>query len=217
MLRLSAGRPKPRSIYPRTNETQVSSSMTLQEAQEVAWSFNQPHCKLFIEWAKIRQEPAGDYSLVVELIEGEQQIFTDAQKAHRALVQWMAKSARANDRFFTLAEDGTPKECDFETWKNDWLKNARKTETKIICSPGIEAKISFIGHAPSMIHMDEKVKLWSAGFCITTKSEHYGGITFNTFEEAKAFVDQYIAKGCPASGFPFMQFLAEYNSGPQSG
>jgi hypothetical protein len=201
---------------PQNRESQVTHSMTLEEAQQLRWSFNQTHSKLFIEWADIRQETDGSYSLVVEPVEGEQQIFTDAEKAHWALVEWMAKSGQANDRFFTLSEDGTPKECDRETWQKDWA-NREKTRTKTTCSPEIEATISFIGHAPSMVHMDENVKLWSASFCITAKNEHYGGITFNGAEEAKTFVDRYSAKGCPASGFPFMQFLAEYNSGPQSG
>ena len=140
--------------------------MTLEEARQLAWSFNQPHSKLFIEWADIRQEPDESYSLVVEPVEGEQQIFTDAEKAQWALVEWMAKSAQANDRFFTLAEDGTLKECDRETWIKEW-PNQEKTRTKITCSPEIEADICFIGHAPSSFHMDEDVKLWSAGFCIT--------------------------------------------------
>ena len=184
--------------------------MILQEARQLFWSFNQPHSRLFIERADIRQEPNGAYSLVVEPVEGEQQIFTDAQKAHWFLVEAMAKSAQANDRYFTLAEDGTPKECDLETWKTEWL-HREKTRTKITCSPEIEANISFIGHAWSIVYMDEDVKLWSAGFCTTAKNEHYGGTAFNSFEEAKAFVEQYIAKGCPAFGLPFMQFLAEYN------
>jgi hypothetical protein len=183
--------------------------MTLEEAQQLAWSANQPHSNLFIEWAKVQQEPDGSYSLVVEPVEGEQQIFADAEKAHWALVEWLAKASRANDRYFTLNEDGSVREIDFETWKSDWATR-EKTQTKIKCSSEIEATISFSGHAWSIVHMDEDLKLWSAGFCITAKNEHYGGIPFRTLEEAKAFVDQYKAKGCPPSGFPFMQFLAEF-------
>jgi hypothetical protein len=66
-----------------------------------------------------------------------------------------------------------------------------------------------------MIHLDEDVKLWSAQFYTSVQDQRYGGTAFKTFEEAKAFVDQYIAKGCPASGVPFTQFLAAYNSGAQ--
>jgi hypothetical protein len=187
--------------------------MTLQEAQQLSWSFNQPHSKLFIERADIRQDPNGDYSLVVEPVEGEQQVFTESEKAYWFFAEAMAKSAQANDRYFTLEEDGTPIQCDFETWKTVWPENAKKTETKINCSPEIKATITFTGHAPSMIHMDENVKLWVAQFYTSAKDENYGGTAFNSFEEAKAFVEQYIAKGCPASGFPFMQFLTAYNSG----
>jgi len=183
--------------------------MTLEEARQVAWSANQPHSKLFIEWAEIRQEPDGSYSVVVEPVEGEQQIFTEAEKAHWALVEWLAKASRANDRYFTLNDDGSPREIDFETWKNEW-RNRENAQTRITCSSELEATISFMGHAWSIVHMDEDVELWSAGFCITAKNEHYGGVPFRTFEGAKAFVDSYIAQGCPASGFPFMKFLAEF-------
>jgi len=187
--------------------------MTLQDAQQLAWSFNRPDSKLFIERASIFLGQCGDYLLVVEPVEGEPQIFTDAEKAQWALVEWMAKSAKTNDRFFTLAENGIPKECDRETWIKD-SPNREKTHTKIACSSEIEATISFSGWAPSMIHMDEEVKLWNAGFCITAKNEYFGGTNFKSLEEAKTFVDRYISKGCPPSGFPFVQFLVEYNSGP---
>jgi hypothetical protein len=188
--------------------------MTLQEGQELVRSFNRPDFKLFIDRADIHQGSDGDYSLVVEPVEGEQQIFSDPEKANWALIEWMVKSAHANDRYFTLSEDGALKECDSETWINDW-PNREKTRTKITCSSEIEATICFVGCAPSMIHLDEDVKLWSAQFYTPVRHQQYGGTAFKTFEEAKAFVDQYIAKGCPATGVPFMQFLAEYNSGAQ--
>jgi len=175
--------------------------MTLQDAQQLAWSFNRPNYKLFIEHAGIRQGPCGDYLLVVARL-GEQQIFTDAEKAQWALVEWMAKSAKANDRYFTLTEDGSPKECDFATWAKQWPKNAKKTETKIACSPEIEATICFIGHAASSQHMDEEMKLWNVSFNNTAKNECFLGTNFKSFEEAKAFVVRYIAKGYPTSGFP---------------
>jgi hypothetical protein len=73
-------------------------------------------------------------------------------------------------------------------------------EIKIVCSPEIEATISFTGCAPSLIHRDENVKLWNAQFYTSANDENYGGTLFNAFEEAKAFVDQYISKGCPPSG-----------------
>ncbi|MGA8477057.1 MAG: hypothetical protein WB696_03780 [Chthoniobacterales bacterium] len=184
--------------------------MTLEEGQQLVRSFNRPDFKLFIDRAGIHQGPDGDYSLVVEPVEGEQQIFVDTEKANWALIEWMFKSAHANDRYFTLAEDGTLKECDWETWINNW-PNREKTRTKITCSPEIEATICFVGCAPSMIHLDEDVKLWNAQFYTSVQDQQYGGTAFKTFEEAKAFVDRYIAKGCPPFGLPFAQFLAECN------
>ncbi len=190
--------------------------MTFEEVQQVGRSFNRPDFKLFIDRADIHQGADGDYSLVVEPVEGEQQIFTVAEKANWALINWMVESAHVNDRYFTLAEDGAPKGCDFETWINDW-PNREKTRTKIDCSPEIEAMICFVGCAPSMIHLDEDVKLWNAQFYMSAKNEIYGGTVFTSFEEAKAFVDRYIAKGCPPSGVPFTLFLSEYNSDARSG
>jgi hypothetical protein len=82
----------------------------------------------------------------------------------------MAKSSQANDRYFTLEEDGSLKQCDLKTWLNDW-PNRENARTKITCSPEIEATISFVGYAWSIVHMDENVKLWSASFCITAKND----------------------------------------------
>src|SRR5258707_11844380 len=117
--------------------------MTFEEVQQVGRSFNRPDFKLFIDRADIHQGADGDYSLVVEPVEGEQQIFTDAEKAQWALVESMAKSAKANDRFFALAEGDTPKECDRETWVKD-SSNREKRRTKFTCSPDIEATICFL-------------------------------------------------------------------------
>jgi len=47
----------------------------------------------------------------------------------------MAKSAKANSRYFTLAEDGAIKECDLETWIKG-SPNREKKQTKIACSSG---------------------------------------------------------------------------------
>jgi hypothetical protein len=107
------------------------------------------------------------------VLTGEQQSFSDAEKAHWALVRLMAESSLANDRFFTLSEDGVQKECDRETWEKD-STNREKTRVKITCSSEIEASIFFLGHASSIIHMDEEVRLWTAGFCLIAKNEHLG-------------------------------------------
>jgi hypothetical protein len=100
--------------------------MTLQEAQQLTW-FANTHYKLFIERTEIREALLGDYALVLEPIEGKQKIFRDAEKALGALAEWMAKSARANDRYFTIAEDGKVRERDFETWKKQGPENEKRT------------------------------------------------------------------------------------------
>jgi len=181
--------------------------MTLQDAQQLAWSFNRPDSKLFIERASIFLGQCGDYLLVVEPVEGKPQIFTDADKALVALGEWGIKAKQENDRYFTLAEDGTIKECDRKAWINDG-PNREKAKKKIACSLEIEATISFSGWT-STIDMDGNVKPWVVDFHVIGTDKVYGGVIFNTREEANAFVDQYISKGCPPSGFPFMLFRAE--------
>ncbi len=53
----------------------------------------------------------------------------------------MAKYSLANDRYFTLTDDGIPKKRARETCgTGDPIR-----ETKIACSPEIEATISFSG------------------------------------------------------------------------
>lgn len=190
--------------------------MTLQQAQELAWMANKPTSKSFVESAQVRQESDGDYVVVIEPVYGEQQIHSDQDKGNLALTELMGAASKANDRYFTLTEDGRVKECDFETWTKDWATR-EKAQTKIKCSSDVVATISFWAHAWSIIHMDEEVKLWQAQFYTSAKDEHYGGTKFSTFQEAKAFVDQYIAKGCPDSGFPFSRFLDGFqSSGPHS-
>ena len=54
--------------------------MTLEEGQQLVRSFNRPDFKLFIDRADIHQGPDGDYSLAVEPVEGEQQIFVGHQR-----------------------------------------------------------------------------------------------------------------------------------------
>jgi hypothetical protein len=153
------------------------------------------------------------YSVVIEPVQGEQQTYSDATEAHWAFVHLMAQASKTNDRYFTLSEDGVPKECDRETWAKD-EPNREKTRVKITCSPEIEANISFLGYAWSIIQMDEEVKLWVASFCLTVKREHFGGTAFKTFDRAKAFVDRFIALGCPAPGtVELMQLLSESQSG----
>jgi hypothetical protein len=179
--------------------------MTLEQGRQLVRSFNRPDFKLFIDRAGIHQGPDGDYSLVVEPVEGEQQIFVDTEKANWALIEWMFKSAHANDRYFTLAEDGTLKECDSETWINNW-PNREKTRTKITCSPEVEATICFVGCAPSMIHLDEDVKLWNAQFYTSVQDQQYGGTAFKTFEEAKPSLIDTSPKGAHLLDFRSRNF-----------
>jgi hypothetical protein len=179
--------------------------MTLQEAQQLMWSVNTHH-KVFIDHAEIRKEPDGHYALVIEPLEGEKQIFTDMEKAYLGLSKVSLKDTMENTRYFTLAEDGTIKECDRKTWNED-SPNRQKTQTTVGCSSEVEANICFTGWMPP--HADGEVKLWNVTFRNIAKNEVFGGTNFGSYEEAKAFVDAYISKGCPPGGFTFLKFLRE--------
>jgi hypothetical protein len=59
--------------------------------------------------------------------------------------------------------------------------------------------------------IDEKVvKLWAVNLNLATEVRSYGSDLFSSFEEAKAFVNQYKVKGCPL-GSAFLRFRAEYH------
>jgi len=135
--------------------------MTLEEARQLMWSAN-THDKPFIEYAKISQEPNGDYALVVEPVEGGQQVYRDARDAEKALLAFRKRKIKENERYFTLGKDDIPVECDRETHDADW-PNREKTKRKIACSPEIEATIVFTGWA-RMIGMDGDVRLWNVSF-----------------------------------------------------
>ena len=55
-----------------------------------------------------------DYSLVIEPVERDRQIFVDAMKAHIALAKWLGKGVRENLRYLTPDEEGIPTECNAE-------------------------------------------------------------------------------------------------------
>jgi hypothetical protein len=148
-----------------------------------------------------------------EPLHGTQQLHSDPTKAHWALVHLMAAATKENDRYFTLSDDGVLTECDQDTWSKEWA-NREKTRVKIACSPGIDAEICFSGWSVAINDMDGEVRLWTAGFYDKATNVHHGGPPFKTFEGAKAFVDRFVALGCPAFGsLQWMQFRAEFQAG----
>ena len=55
--------------------------MTYEETQRIVAIANQPTSRLFAEWTKLRQEPDGTCSVVIEPVYGEQQVYSDAEQA----------------------------------------------------------------------------------------------------------------------------------------
>jgi hypothetical protein len=181
--------------------------MTLDEARRLLWMFNQPYAKAVVLSAEIQERSDGDFVFVVEPVEGKKQLFSDSLKATWALTEWSAEASKVHDRYFLLGEDGTLIECDLNAWVTD-AQNRNRKATKIVCSPEVEASICFIGRSSAT--MDGDIKVWNAQFYSPTQNVHYPGPAFRTFEDAKAFVDRYIAKGSPKPGAPqYMLFMAE--------
>ena len=187
--------------------------MTYEEAQRIVSIATQPTSRLFVEWAKLRQDPDGTCSVVIEPVFHEQQIHSDVGQAGLALSRLLAEASKASDLYFTLSEDGTVARCDRE----EYLKNApnrERTLIKIQCSPEIRASITFLGHVGAINAMDGELRLWNAGFCKTAINEHFGGTAFRTSERAKAYVDRFIALGCPEPGsLLWGQLMAQFQGG----
>ena len=187
--------------------------MTLDEARQISWMFNQESSRAVVERIDIREETAGNYSVVVEPVEGERQIFSDPLVAQFTVNEWIKKFEDTNNRYFAVAEDGTLIECDFATWLRD-KQEGKRTETKFTCSPESEATIVFHGRMLATWAMDGDVKPWLVQFFSPTQNVHHGGPAFETFEKAKAFVDLYIAEGSPEPGtLPYLLFMSKNNPG----
>jgi len=100
--------------------------MTYEEAQRIVAIANQPTSKLFVEWAKLRQEPDGTCSVVIEPVYGEQQIHSNFGQAGLALSRLLAEASKASELYFTLSEDGAVVRCDREEYLKD-APNREKT------------------------------------------------------------------------------------------
>ena len=153
-----------------------------------------------------QRDHTGGYSLIVEPVEGGKQMFPDAMKAHIALAEWSGKDVRENLRYFALGEDGIPMECDAERWKMD---SPHRRGIEIPCSPQVTAVIHFVGLASADVH-EKAVNLWAVTLNLATEVGSYGTDLFSSFEEAKVFVNEYKAKGCPLRS-AFLRFRAEYH------
>lgn len=187
--------------------------MTREQAQRIVAIANRPTSRLFVEWAKRRQEPDGTSSVIIEPVYGEQRVYSDAQQAGSALSSLLAEASKASDLYFTLSEDGAVVRCDHEEYVRDF-PNREKTLVKIKCSPEIRASVSFLGRVWAITAMDGEMKLWKAGFCKTAKNQHFGGTAFETQNQAMAFVARFIELGCPEPGsILWGQFRREFDEG----
>jgi hypothetical protein len=174
-----------------------------EQARRLIWQAER--AKLTVLTVYAQSKSGRDFSLVIEPVEGRKEFFADALKAHIAVAEWSAEDVRESLRYFELGEDGIPRECKAERWK---MNSFCRKGIEIPCSPKVTALIHFVGLASPYI--DEKVaKLWAVNLNFATELGSYGSDLFSTFEEAKTFVDEYKAKGCP-SGSALRRFRTEY-------
>ena len=178
--------------------------MTLEEARQLIWNAERVNLTVLNVYAQLNR--VRNYLLVIEPIEGGRLIFADSMKAHIALAGFSGKRVREAFRYFALGEDGIPRECNAEGWVMD-LPHRKAIE--ITCSPEVTAVIRFVGLA--LPDTGKKApKLWAVNLNLGTEVSAYGTDLFGSFEQARTFVNEYMAKGCPARS-AFRRFRAEYH------
>jgi hypothetical protein len=165
--------------------------MTLKEARQLIWQAERANLTVLAIYAQPNRPR--DYLFVIERAEGDKLIFADVMNAHIALAVLSGKHFRENLRYFALGKDGIPRECDAEGWIMD---SPHRKAIEISCSPQVTAVIHFVGLA-SPDTGEKELKLWAVNLNPVTEVGSYGTDLFCSFEEAKAFVNKYKAKGCP--------------------
>ena len=181
-----------------------SAFMTLEEARQLIRQADRINLTVLAVYPQ-RNRTRG-YLLVIEPVEGDRQIFRDAMKAHIALAEWSAEDVGENLRYFTLSGDGTPMECNAEAWKMD---SPHRKGIEIPCSPQVTAVIHFAGLASPDVS-GKAVKLWAVNLSLASEVGSYGTDLFRSLEEARSFVNEYKARGCPVES-AFRRFRVEYH------
>jgi hypothetical protein len=174
--------------------------MTLEEAAAVMGAFLQN--RVTVEGARPRQVFDENWVVDVWRADGTKQTFENIQEAALGVAAQLHQENREGTVYAILGDDGIPIQCDSETWKT-WMSQHRgKEQTKITCSPDVEATIAFSGESPSYDSMDGRPKFWNVMFYSAGRDEHYGlgPMVFETRDEAQAHVTRYIAGGCPPPG-----------------
>jgi hypothetical protein len=172
--------------------------MTLAQARWHVWSLIRNTAT--VERAEVVPESEGSYSVRLVRVNGTEQTIRDEEEAIWAGLQQQKQEMLEGDLYVTLNDEGVPVPCDFKTnieWRS---KNLARLQTKITCSPDVEATITFTGHCPASFSMDGPPRFWALTFYSAERNTHYGfgpGI-FETREQAEACVSFYVESGCPA-------------------
>jgi hypothetical protein len=95
---------------------------------------------------------------------GQNKTFFDAEATRWALAHSVGEEMREGGLYATLNEEGVPVHCDFETWQAWVCRDLEKRQTKIRCSPDVEATITFTGQSPPEVSPGRESKILVSEF-----------------------------------------------------
>jgi hypothetical protein len=199
-------------LYKRHCQVTPLKNMTYEEALIIVSQANLATHKLFIESASPRQETDGTYSVIIEPVDGDEQIYSDYKKASQAILGLLKEGSTAGYRYFAIS-GGMPVPCEQADWEND-APNRAKMEKTVQCSPDIEAKISFRGCASPLVDMDGEVKLWAVHLTNPKTNDVFGSPALKSLERCNVFVERFIDLGCQQpQSLQWNQLLAGFQDG----
>ena len=157
--------------------------MTLPEAEFIANEFNK---FTSVQSAEVVPNVGGDYSVLVTRTDGRRAISRDLDAANDAYAALQIEESYAQAVYATLGEGNVPVACSRETWKAWWEANAGGKVVKSEQSGDFVTEIIFTGF-PS--ERDGSPKFWTVDAHNTKTGMSYSLGSFNTLEEAVAFLE----------------------------
>jgi hypothetical protein len=157
--------------------------MALPEAEFIANEFNK---FTSVQSAEVVPNVGGDYSVLVTRTDGRRAISRDLDAANDAYASLEIEEYYGQAVYATLGEGNVPVLCSRETWKARWEENAGGKVVKSEQSGDFVTEIIFTGF-PS--ERDGSPKFWTVDAHNTKTGMSYSLGSFNTLEEADAFLE----------------------------
>ena len=157
--------------------------MTLPEAEFIANEFNK---FTSVQSAEVVPNVGGDYSVLVTRTDGRRAISRDLDAANDAHAALQIEESYTQAVYATLGEGNVPVACSRETWKAWWEENAGGKVVESEQSGDFVTEVIFTGF-PS--ERDGSPKFWTVDAHNTKTGLSYSLGSFNTLEEADAFLE----------------------------